>query len=276
MRKTDVVITVHPAGAILFGIAFLFLPVPEILAILMGLLLHEGCHFAAMWLAGVRVLQMELTPFGGMMDAQVYNDLPAAKQAMCAGAGIAGSAMGYLLWKEQSGLFVNAFRNVNLSLFVVNALPLWPVDGARVILAFAKKAGSENAVRKILSYLAYAVGVVMVILGIYGVWIGITNLSLLLCGPYLCYAARQGYIAQRVRQLQKSYYGGRNGHTPMLASVYVARQEFEHMAKVITLAKREAGRYQLLFTLDSSNKIIRVETEDEIMEEITGSTCIDK
>lgn len=263
-------IRVHPAGAILFGIAFLFAPSSEVLAVVIGLLWHELGHLAAMRLCGVRNCKVELTPFGAMADADVFEGLNACQQAFCAVAGVLASACGMALCRLGTGVFVVALRNVHASLLIVNCLPAWPLDGARMLLAFARMAGFEYVARRLFAMLTILLGAGMVLLGLWSVWLGMTNLSLLLGGPYLCYAARQGEISRRVRYMHKNNEKLKKACL-LPAAAYVCDECSEVAASGALLGKTDDSRYLLLLTLDDTGKLLRVRTEKEMMENIVRS-----
>lgn len=92
----------------------------------------------------------------------------------------------------------------NASLAAFNLLPVWPLDGARALLAGAERLGVERPAQRVLTGLAYALGLSMVVLGLYGAWLGHVNLSLLCAGPYLAYAAHASGVAQSVRRMQRA------------------------------------------------------------------------
>ena len=192
---------VHPAGWVMLLAALLFAPAHTVLSAAAALLLHEGAHLAAMYLCGVACCELELTPFGGMADAAGYDCLPVGKQAAIAISGVAASAAaawGCYTFAPDTPFWYGLFC-ANLSLGLMNCLPLWPLDGARVMLALARKLGFADAARKVMLWLAYLVSLLVAAIGLYGVWLGTVNLTLLCIGPYLCYAARRCCLYDRLR-----------------------------------------------------------------------------
>lgn len=175
------------------------------LAALAALLWHEAAHVLAMKVCGVKRCRIELTPFGGMADAECFDRLPSRKQAVIAIAGVAASSFGaWLCTGLLSGhVLGTALFHAHLSLAFVNCLPLWPLDGARVVMALAAHWGIQGVMRKMMLLLAYIIGGGMVLLGLYGAWHGVVNLSLLLLGPYLAYAAHESAVSETVRQIHR-------------------------------------------------------------------------
>ena len=256
----------------MFAAALLFLPSVEVLAAVAALMWHEGAHMLTMRLCGAEGCMIELTPFGGMAEVRSYEKLSPVRQALCAGAGMAASAAGYGMVQllGEKGIFFHELAEMNLSLMFVNCLPLWPLDGARVAVAAASYFGWEHGVRKMLSALAWVMGIVLVLLGLYGAWRGWINPSLLLAGPYLCYASSQGMVAQRVRQFA---YAGTEGKLPgvLPVSVSACMQGVERACAAALLGRAERSRWHVLLVMEpDGGRIGRVMTEQEMLEDIVG------
>lgn len=271
--KRGFVWRIHPAGAVIFGFALLFCPSTEVLAAAAALLLHEAAHLLAMRLCGVQNCVVELTPFGGMADALAFERLPCVRQMICAAAGVAASAAAFAISSpfEWKGGLVAAFSKMNGSLLAVNCLPVWPLDGARVLVALAGVLGKEHTVRKALAFLAWFLGICLAMLGLYGAWIGWVNPSLLLAGPYLCYAASQGMLSEKIRRLHR-VWEERTLSGLKLVTAAACPKGMERAAAPALLGRLERSRYQLLVVVDPvSGQISRVMTEQEMLEDIVGS-----
>lgn len=260
-------IRVHPAGAGVALLMFLFLPSDQVLAAILALLWHECAHLLVMFFCGVRQCTVELTPMGGMADANRFESLSPARQAVCAASGVLGSAAAaWICWRLASdGGFWRCFLQCNVSLAMLNMLPFWPLDGARVCMAFAIRFCCENVMRRALSGLAIAGGVAMTLLGLYGAWHGIINPSLLLCGPYLCYAAHMGTIHERVRQLDRMQE--KLVSTPLSETcIYVSDAEDVRALLPGLVGRFASGRYHLLVELEpQSGGIRRLWTEHQML-----------
>lgn len=201
-----VTLKAHPAGAALLAAALLWLESGKVLAALLALMLHEGGHVLAMRLCGVKRCCLELTPFGGVADVPGFHRLPCLKQGVIALAGVAVSALGALCWawRPPSSAFWLYFRNACLSLALMNCLPLWPLDGARLCLSVAGVLGWERAAARAMLLLSYLAAFALLALGVYGAWRGAVNLSLFLLPPYLCYAAYESAVCCRIRGFEQA------------------------------------------------------------------------
>lgn len=261
---------IHPAGIAAALLALLFCPSHLVFAALIALVLHEAGHMAALLLLRVRSWRFELTPFGGMADVQDYDALRPYQQMICAAAGIGASATG--AWICCSVLpntaFTSALFRFQLSLAVVNCLPVWPLDGARIVTAAASWLGWENGVRILLCRAALVIGMALMALGLWGAWKGVYNPSLLIAGPYLCYAAAQGNVADRLRRLGKLQSEKRlGGRLVPIAACVCAKDELNTLIPRM-LGRFSSGRYQLLISIDEEGSIAEVFTQDELIRQV--------
>lgn len=105
----------------------------------------------------------------------------------------------------------------------------------------------------------------MTLLGLYGAWHGIINPSLLLCGPYLCYAAHMGTIHERVRQLDRMQE--KLVSTPLSETcIYVSDAEDVRALLPGLVGRFASGRYHLLVELEpQSGGIRRLWTEHQML-----------
>ena len=113
-------------GAILVGAAaLLILPLPLLLSFLLAAVIHEWCHYAALWMMGVNVYKITVGCNGASMETEYMEP---GREVVCALAGPMGSfllAAGYRIFPQLAvyGLIQGCF----------NLLPVYPLDGGRVL-----------------------------------------------------------------------------------------------------------------------------------------------
>lgn len=258
--------SVHPAGFIGLAAAFLFLPSRTVLAATAALLLHEAGHMAALLLCGVRSWHFELTPFGGMADARTFDSLSPFGQVCSAGAGILVSLLGALgcMGLKLMHPFWYSFIQFQLSLAFVNCLPVWPLDGSRVLIAAASVFGKEETMKRALAIAAKGMGICFVLLGLWGVWHGECNWSLLASGPYLWYASQKGRVSENVRRMALAQNGKGSRKCILPLTAYACTEQADVRAFAYMLGRFSAERYHLLLQLNDMGQISRILTEDEL------------
>lgn len=166
-----------------------------VLSALLALILHELAHVFAAKLFHLPVPEIEITPFGGVARMEDISEATPVQQFVVA---LAGPAMSWLCCLICAGLMqmgwvrfgqVEGFLRWNLLLLCVNLIPVLPLDGGRMLQAILTPwLGWQKAMR-ILSTAGIGVGLLMNGLAIWGAVRGMANLSLVIAGCYLMYAA---------------------------------------------------------------------------------------
>lgn len=275
MTKKRFLMHIHPAGIVVLAGCFLFYPSTQVLAAFIALLWHESAHLLLMLLCGIKKCDFELTPFGCMADAREFEKLPPFRQAICAFSGVAASLTGAYLCLVflQKAPFVRALCSAHFSLAFMNCMPVWPLDGARVLIALGMKLGCENGMRRCLASLAVLLGCGMVMLGLYGAWKGYTNFSLLLCGPYLCYTSRMGNVAERVRRFSTVRPKLKGRDLPV--RIFASTQDPIQPAFAEWIGRFSSSRYYLAVQVNEQDgKIKRIWTENEMTDAALGMESI--
>lgn len=268
---------VHPAGAALLAAAFVFADSAAAIASLAALCWHEGAHVAAMALCKVKSCQVELTPFGGMAYAKDFEKLGPLRQFCIAGAGAAASGAGaaLCLWALPHTAFTYCLFGANIALALWNCLPVWPLDGARMLVALLTPLGWGRGCQKVLTAFGYVLGAGLVALGLYGAWHGAFHPGLLLLGPYLWYAARWGGLAERLRRVgEKRSPFQRRDMLPVRAMACMAGREERALSRIALWPQEE--RYSLLLVIDEeTGRVRRVITEGQAYNRLFGAEALE-
>lgn len=131
---------IHPllpilcAGSILCGTGDM------LLASILALCWHELGHFTAARCCKIPVLSIELTPFGGVMQCSTAR-ATILRQCLLSLSGPFSSFLGYLLCyysllqpNAHVPFLLNSLR-MHLLLFLINLLPVLPLDGGQILMA---------------------------------------------------------------------------------------------------------------------------------------------
>ncbi len=122
-------INISSGTFLLYTVLLLTLPLPWIIAAFSAALFHELCHIACAVLSGATVERFRVTPYGASIHAIFSGTV---QELLCALAGPAGSLSLVLFARHFPRL---AICGVIQGLF--NLLPLFPLDGGRIIRCLA-------------------------------------------------------------------------------------------------------------------------------------------
>lgn len=170
----------HPdTGALLLLAAlYFFLPLPELIALLLAAAAHELGHIIALLLTGQRITGFTADVRGATISRR--GDASAAVEVLCAAAGpLAGVlyalAAGFAGERLNSPLLA-ASSGISAALSVFNLLPALPLDGGRIALAALGERGAW--------YLGLCVAVLTLAAGLWLIAEGL-GCSLFIAGAWL-------------------------------------------------------------------------------------------
>ena len=210
-------VCLHPLSVLMVLLALSLGIRGEMLAVLLALTVHEAAHMAAAMLAGVRIPELQLLPFGGAAHIENPYALRAGQLLFTALAGpaanlilmVIAAAMG---WSGAlSAAVANKIIGANAMLMGFNLIPALPLDGGRALYALAsERMGRHNALG-----LGIALGRVLAALLLLAALAGFfaarqLNLTLVLASVFLFSAAP----SERRALSEGSAYAMLNGLRP--------------------------------------------------------------
>ena len=139
---TSIAFHVHPVFWALMLLALLAGQFVQVITLFVLVLLHEAGHAAAALLYGWRIRKIELLPFGGVAEVDEWGGTRAREEIVVTLAGPAVNAalipLGWLL--EYMGIWSSVwtafFVYSNMVIALFNLLPIWPLDGGRLLQVF--------------------------------------------------------------------------------------------------------------------------------------------
>lgn len=111
-------------------LAFLIGLTKEILLIFSAFIIHEIGHLVFFKVYEFKVNKITIFPFGGVIDYDLKNDF-LYKEILVTVAGVLFNYLFYLIF---SLLRFNALAHYNYFLILINLLPIYPLDGGRVMI----------------------------------------------------------------------------------------------------------------------------------------------
>lgn len=140
--------------------------------------LHELGHIASLYLLGGKADKITISFYG--IGLKHSSDLPVSKEILFLVSGILVNLLFILL---------NLKREINLALFVINALPIYPLDMGRCTKLVLEKYFDV----RVSYFLMYAMSIVALVL-LVGYSIYYKKFSLLIISAYLAYWLLRGNL----------------------------------------------------------------------------------
>lgn len=140
----------------------------EFFCSLAAVLLHECAHAKIARKLGYELNVIKLMPYGASLCGN--NDIKQKHEILIAAAGpifnlVLATAFAALWWLVPSSyLFTEAFCKCNLYIGFFNLLPVYPLDGGRVILALLSMRLKRTKAYKIMRILSFVFGVAAIAL----------------------------------------------------------------------------------------------------------------
>lgn len=158
----------------LAGLAILTANFRELILLFAIVLIHELGHGFAATYYNWRIKQVLLLPFGGVAETEEHGNRPLKEELIVTLAGplqhVWMAAGGYLLFKLG---FISAgswelFATFNMMILLVNLLPIWPLDGGKVMgLLFSRfsayREAQEHTLKASFLFLALFLAVYLII-----------------------------------------------------------------------------------------------------------------
>jgi stage IV sporulation protein FB len=224
-------IYIHPLLWIVILFAVATAHFMELCLLLLIIFVHEMGHAVAASFFSWRIKRISFLPFGGVAEIDEHGNRPLREEAIVTLAGPIQH-----LWLIGGGVLLSElniispelleiFIKYNLMVLIFNLLPIWPLDGGKIVfLLFSLKHSFPNAHRQTLlvsigSLIVFVVAAVTISPFNLNVWIVITFLIISLYTEW----KQQPFVFMRF--LLERYYGKKETfHT--LKSIEVDEEEY--------------------------------------------------
>lgn len=235
-----------------------------------AIIAHEFAHARMAALRGYRLGSVTLMPFGGVIEGgENYSRTDNVLIALSGPLFNAACALLIVaLWwlYPQIYAYTLDFCTANAALCIVNLLPLYPLDGSRVVYALAK---NKLRALKALKALGMAGGGVLLALNVASVFYTY-NFSLGVLGAFLIYGALFGtgeasylHVASR-SPLNKDYAQGVEKRTVLVA-------EQTPLLKLLAQVKRDALTE---FVVTDKNGLPRAGVSEEKLQRLCADNAL--
>lgn len=243
----------------------------EVIIIVSSVIIHEVAHTIIGLLLGIKVVEIEMFPFGGQAKIESFHGLDPDKEVYVALAGPLSSlsiaALFYFLPLAASTIYLNLLININLALGLFNFLPVLPLDGGRVLRAIlSKKIGFKKAT-KTAALLGKIAGVLMTAVGIYSAWFYFSGANLVIIGVMLFWSANQEgkllmYSFMRFL-VKKKIELSTKGFLPSRQIVSSPETKIKDI-----LIETKPAYYMMVVVIDKNHGVLGILSEAELIEQL--------
>ncbi|RRJ61547.1 Zn-dependent protease [Paenibacillus oralis] len=267
-------ISFHPLFVIIMLMSVLTGHFLELLSLFAIVFIHELGHVAAARMYGIRVLSVQMLPFGGVAVMEDAGDLTAGREIAIALAGplqnvllIFASLLLHAagLW---DGPFLDYFIRSNILIALFNLLPILPLDGGKISQAFCSLLLPYHAtlvwsyrISLLFSAMLIAYSLLPLLLLREGL-----QLNILMIGIFLLYSNAIDYrnipyrflrfLVNRDRSFSRHLMNG------TLAQPIVA-EKAKPLDHILRLFKRE--KYHFIYVMNHQGNIVAVVPEQRVI-----------
>ena len=236
----------------LFFFALYFRLLPLLRAAFFAALCHELCHLWAAVTHKIGVREFAVLPYGCRLTLK--STPPPQTEAMIALCGPLFNLTAFFFSPP------GAFREMNLALFLLNLLPVLPLDGGRILYAFLSARHGETTACRFLRRVGIVVGIGLFFLGLSVFAFSGNNVSLLLLTACLLGHSH----ASEEALLTKSRTFCRVMQEPDAFSRTEEITAREYLTVRAVLEKLPAGRFSIVTVVDKSGNILGRFTQKQL------------
>lgn len=137
------------------------------------IVIHEMGHFFVSWLLGVKVKRITIYPFGGITQLDSMVNLDVSSEMLIAMAGVIVQFLFYLLvcYFYHLGFIrwyvMNLYTLYNSRLIFFNLLPIYPLDGAKIVNLLLSKIFPFRVANNITIFFSFFLILILMIIQVY-------------------------------------------------------------------------------------------------------------
>ncbi|WP_353894311.1 M50 family metallopeptidase [Proteinivorax hydrogeniformans] len=226
-------------------------------------LFHEFGHIIAAKSLKYDVEKVELLPVGGVAVINQPLEFNGRNEWFIALAGPFNNLMMIALcfaFKDYLSHY-QLILNANITLFLFNLLPAFPLDGGRVLRAYLSKKIPLNQANKIAVLMGFFCGILIMLISIYSFWIrAVYALYLLILSAFLVIASQKEYSRSAYSYFNLTL---EKKEAPKSKEVLTAQVLMAHCDSIIyNVIKELSTRHiSLVVVVDDDGEIIDFVTE---------------
>ncbi|MTI68761.1 MAG: hypothetical protein FH751_00705 [Firmicutes bacterium] len=241
----------------------------DICIILFSLIIHEISHIVMAVKKGVKIDEICLLPFGGFIKLKSFISENPKKEILTCIMGPLSNLIIAIIFIIINECFVSVYMveyiiRINLFLFILNMLPILPLDGGRIIRGILSYNIGIKLATKVIMILTYIISSLTMVYGSLNILKNNEGIYIILLGVYIVIAARKEkdlaafiFIKQILTKKEKILKKG------------VMKAHFLVGLKSVTiksiLDNFLPGKYHIIIVIDNSGTQLGTINEEELI-----------
>lgn len=241
----------------------------EYAAAFFSVVMHEMCHIAVAGRYGVQPARIWITPVGLSASIQnkgfsrsamlwIHAAGPAANLLLFGAALLAGAVFPQIR-KE-----MELIRRTNLMLALFNLLPVFPLDGGRILQQLLSGTMGLLAAGRVVKVLAWIMTALILAAGVVQLRMTGYNLSLIMIGIYIPIALKDAGMESAFMNIRQILYRRskliKRGVYPARDLVVLKGTRVDEILKSM-----DFDRFHIIYVLDDDMRLVKAFTENEII-----------
>ncbi|KAB3535907.1 hypothetical protein F8154_05155 [Alkaliphilus pronyensis] len=201
LKVGDIKLKLHRLLLPFFLFSFLFGYLREMLIIFLVVFIHEIAHLLVAKSLSITINEIELFPFGGVAKLEKDIYLEAFKEILIACAGPILNLIFFLITEFillnhfKESYYLNFFKITNIAIGLFNLIPIYPLDGGRVLRGALSMFLSIQKSTILSIYIGKVFSIIIFTIGIYLTFFSLVNIYIAFLAIYLFY---QGYKEKKI------------------------------------------------------------------------------
>ncbi len=238
-----------------------------LLAYFTALFLHECGHIIGGRITDLRLLSMEIKPFGCLARFDSFDTVPSASEIIVASFGPAMSLVvaSFITALNIENIFLKELCEASLSIFAINLLPVYPLDGGRIVSALLIRAMPYKKAAKLCGIFGIIISSAFIATAIYFALTESFSLSLFVFSSVLLLYSIKQLINPSLYLISSVLNKGRlmNRQKYMQVNAITVPYDASNMS---VLSKLSARDYNLIHYVDKNMKIKKTLDEGTFIE----------
>ena len=246
----------------------------EYTAAFFSIILHELGHMTVAYFYGYKPGCIKITPIGFSLSIN-DSDCPRKTLIKIYSAGPVVNLLIFVVLSLVTTAFpamkgyLDLLSTSNIYLGIFNLLPVYPLDGGRILLEVMAGSIGTQVAGRMLRVLTLILSTLMLLLGAYQLYVSAFNFSLIVIGLYIIISLRIGRMESAIMNIKQIIY---RRSRLMKKGIYPARDLVVIKSTQLseTLKNMDFDRFHIVYVLDNNLRLLRVFTENEIIDAMIG------